>query len=123
MAKLGRYLRALTWGSLVAVTFAGLGAVLLATGSPARGGFTVLLLAPLPIGVATAVFVHAIDAILIGMVVGTLTIGLAVRLAARYEGLAWLQLSAPWLIGGLVVGALVGSTIRFFWNRHASQRP
>jgi hypothetical protein len=114
--------RALLWASAVGVPLAALGGILLLMNPAALGGgFFILLLIPLPIGLAAGLFLHGIDAILLGSVLSILFVGLAARLTVGAAGPTWMLINWEWLLAGLVAGVLVGVCIRTFVLRRRAE--
>jgi hypothetical protein len=72
----------------------------------------VFLLLGLATGLVTAQFLHAIDAILLSILLVVLSVGLAITAVHGREGLGIFPLF-PWhLLGAVVSGALVGAVVR-----------
>lgn len=121
-SSLAAFLRALLWGAAAGAPLAALGGMLLVMDPHSLGGgFFILLLTPFPIGLAAGLFVHGIDAILLGGVLGTLFVGLAARVSIGGAGPTWMLLNWEWLLGGLVAGVLVGVCIRIFLLRRTAR--
>ena len=109
------FFRALCWGGLLAIFLGGLGGWLLAMPATARLG-TILLfyLLPAALGLATALFLHGINAILVSLVLSALAIGLAVQWVSGVPGAGFHAVAGfgLWILAGIVVGALAGMAIR-----------